>query len=146
MFSKKVSKPILRHNRKPKPKRNDRVPGYIYVFYDRSANLCKIGLSRSPKKRRYYLSLEYSSELEIVAIVPILNMAWGERLLHENYQADRKYRHPDLNGYTEWFAMSSPLQRMELRIALWLAAIFVNGCYLIAAIVLIALIVYFVGM
>lgn len=134
MLLRKVSKPILRQHRKLKAKRNDQVPGFIYAFYDRLDASCKLGLSRYPAKRRYYLSLEYSSELEVIAIAPILNMAWGEKILHNYYRRDRKYRHPSFNGYTEWFTISSLPQRMQLRIALWLVAIFVNSCYFVSAI------------
>lgn len=130
---KTTPKPILRADRKPKKKLNHATPGYIYCFYDRDARLSKIGLSRKPKTRRYYLSKEYQSELEIVAMAPIINMAWGEKLLHKNYKDRHQYRSPDCDGFTEWFAMSSVVERMELRVALWLAAIFVNGCYVLAA-------------
>jgi hypothetical protein len=41
--------------------------------------------------------------LKVVAIVPTLNMKWTEELMHEAYKSERYRRHPDLNGYTEWF-------------------------------------------
>lgn len=105
--------------------RNDRLPGFVYIFHDTRSNLCKIGLSRSPHKRRYYLSREYGTELQVVAIVPTFNMLWTEELMHEAYKAERCYRHPELNGYTEWFESGA----IRMQICLWLTAGFVNLVY-----------------
>lgn len=105
--------------------RNDRAPGFAYIFRDARSNLCKIGLSRSPHKRRYYLSREYGTELQVVAIVPTFNMLWTEKLMHEAYKLERCCRHPELNGYTEWFRGGA----IGMQICLWLTAGFVNFVY-----------------
>ena len=106
--------------------RNDRVPGSVYIFHDTRSQLYKIGLSRSPHKRRYYLSWEYGTDLQVVAIVPTLNMLWTEELMHEVYKSKRFYRHPELNGYTEWFRFDGTI---GIQICLWLITGFVTLVY-----------------
>lgn len=72
---------ILKHQRqpkKPKPKRkSEYVPGFNYIFQD--GDLCKVGLSETPKTRRYFLSKEYEANLEIRAIVFTMNMRLTEK-------------------------------------------------------------------
>ena len=117
--------------------RNDRVPGFVYIFHDPRSGLCKVGLSRSPHKRRYYLSREYGTDLQVVAIVPTLNMLWTEELMHEAYKSERFYRHPELNGYTEWFRVDGTI---GMQICLWLIMGFVNLVYVIMGVGAIGLI------
>ncbi|MEG3877641.1 GIY-YIG nuclease family protein [Microcoleus sp. herbarium7] len=87
-------------------------PGFVYIFQDlktwdyRNTSLCKIGLSRSPRARRYFLSLEYESDLEIRAIVFTANMKLTEKWMHEIFSAHHEYRSPGLDGYTEWFRVN----------------------------------------
>jgi len=79
-------KPILKPNRTVK-KQNHYVPGFVYIFHDRQAmqgqGMCKIGLSRTPRRRRYYLSETYESDLKIKAITPTMNMRLTEILMHK---------------------------------------------------------------
>lgn len=128
-LKRKVVKPILRHNRAPKKRTNHARPGCIYAFYDAKAQMTKIGLSRTPKIRRYYLSREYNSELKIVAAVFIFNMAWGEDKLHKKYDALREFRYPKVDGFTEWFRILTPADILMLKISLfWTAFIYNAAC------------------
>jgi hypothetical protein len=133
LLTRKKSRPILRADRKPRKSSNHSRPGYIYVFYDPIAKLSKIGLSRTPKTRRYYLSKEYNSELQIVASAYVLNMAWGENKLHKKYNSLRHYRTPKADGFTEWFRISSPGDRLKLKLSLIWSAFCVNFCYVFCA-------------
>jgi hypothetical protein len=82
MFKRPVPKPKLKvpGQVRLKKKRNDYVPGFVYIFHDLKAirgkgiTMCKIGLSRTPRLRRHFLSLEYGSNLEIRAIAFTMNM------------------------------------------------------------------------
>ena len=65
--------------------------------------MCKIGLSRTPRQRRHFLSKEYNSNLGIPAIVPSFNMRLTEILMHNIFAGSHQLRSQGLNGYTEWF-------------------------------------------
>lgn len=90
-------------------KRNDWVPGYCYVFYDRQAKLHKFGLSRDWKRRQWYLNKEYGVTLGVRAIAYTPNMRLMEKTLHSIFQKRRYYREglngAKLDGATEWFAV-----------------------------------------
>ena len=120
-------KPILRHQRKPK-RQNHYVPGFVYIFQD--SNLCKIGLSRKPKQRRYYLSQEYKTDLQIRAIVPTFNMRLTELWMHKIFEDSHVYRTKGLDGYTEWFQVNY-LRVKQIQIMLFVVATIVNFAYFI---------------
>jgi hypothetical protein len=111
MFRRRVPKPKLKvpGQVRLKKKRNDYMPGFVYIFHDTKAirgkgiTMCKIGLSRTPRRRKYYLSEEYESNLRIKAIVPTFNMRLTEILMHKIFADSRNARTPRLDGYTEWF-------------------------------------------
>ncbi len=111
-------KPILRSSLKLKTKKtiksfnksgNHHWPGCVYIFEDINTRrglgitLCKIGLSRTPLIRRYYLSREYDSELQVRAIVPTVNMKMTEEFMHVVFNKHHELRTQGLDGYTEWF-------------------------------------------
>lgn len=106
------------------------LPGQNYIFYDPIANLYKIGLSKNAPRRRYYLSLEYQSDLKVVSIVRSPSMRLCEKLMHHFYQKVRVYR-GKVDGGTEWFNLKRPrlvaFQMMAIAIALWMLAILALG-------------------
>ncbi|MEG5175547.1 GIY-YIG nuclease family protein [Microcoleus sp. B3-D7] len=128
-------------------------PGFVYAFHDRQAireireireiqiqgvTLCKIGLSRTPRTRRYFLSREYESDLEIKAIAFTMNMKVTEDLLHYIFSAHNELRiqkldGKNLDGYTEWFRVT-PLRLKLIQIMVFTMAILVNLAYLVALI------------
>lgn len=130
------SKPILRQY-KVLRRRNDYVPGYIYIFRDLPIGLCKIGLSRNPERRKYYLSRTYG-ELTTVATVWVVNMRWAEKMLHKFYAGNRQHRTPGQDGYTEWFKATTT-ETLEMRFSLYLVAGWVNFVYLLGALVVLSI-------
>lgn len=100
-----MQKPLLRKDRKQKPviNLNHSVPGYVYLIFDPNVKLTKIGLSRNPKKRRWYLAIEYQSSLKLMASAPTLNMKVSEDLMHHLFRKHHQYRSQGLDGFTEWF-------------------------------------------
>ncbi|MEG4850839.1 GIY-YIG nuclease family protein [Microcoleus sp. B5-D4] len=127
-------------------------PGFVYAFHDRQAlredkrsihiqgtTFCKIGLSRTPRTRRYFLSREYESELEIKAIAFTMNMKVTEDLLHYIFSAHnelRKTRNSEgknLDGYTEWFRVT-PLRLKMIQIMVYTMAVLVNLAYFVFAV------------
>lgn len=100
-----MQKPILKKDRKPKPRisLDHSVPGFVYLMFDPKARLTKIGLSRNPKKRRRYLAIEYQSNLKLLASAPTLNMKVSENLMHDLFWKHHHYRNQGLDGFTEWF-------------------------------------------
>ncbi|MEG4838386.1 GIY-YIG nuclease family protein [Microcoleus sp. B9-D4] len=137
-------------------------PGFVYAFYDPSTKpeavrqalrekrerlailiqgttFCKIGLSRTPRTRRYFLSREYESELEIKAIAFTMNMKVTEDLLHYIFSAHnelRKTRNSEgknLDGYTEWFRVT-PLRLKMIQIMVYTMAVLVNLAYFVFAV------------
>ena len=143
MFTRKVSKPILRQHRKPKAKRYT-VPGYVYLIYDSAVQLYKIGLSRSPTTRLRYLKQSYGTQLKLLQVAWTFNMLFVEQSLHKQFKLARTYR-GKVDGGTEWFDFdwcNIPFVRASL-LGKCLA---VNGCYVLSAIALIGLIIFFVGL
>lgn len=103
-----MAKPILRDNpshkrNKPQTPRNDYAPGWVYAMWDDREKLLKIGLSRCPEKRCYYLSKQYG-QLQFVAKFFTFNMALVESNAHKAFALKRVYRDKNLNGFTEWFS------------------------------------------
>ena len=106
MLLKKTSKPILRQHRKLKnsnKQQNHAVPGYVYLIYDSTVQLYKIGLSRSPTTRLRYLKQSYGTQLKILQIGWTFNMSFVEQSLHKQFKLKRTYR-GKIDGGTEWFA------------------------------------------
>ena len=141
MFRRPVQKPKLKvpGQMRLKKKRNDYVPGFVYIFHDTKAiqgkgiTMCKIGLSRTPRLRRHFLSLEYGSNLEIRAIAFTMNMRLTEILMHQIFAASHKLRTQGLDGYTEWFQVT--YMRIKLmQISLFAIAVIVNFAYFVGII------------
>lgn len=116
----------------PKPKlkkhavvRNDRTPGFVYIFRQPGTNLLKIGLSRTPEVRKKYLEKDYG-KLTIVAIIWVLNMALVEGKMHQMYAHLRVYRQYWQSGFTEWFE-ADLMTALEMKIILWLFALACNS-------------------
>ncbi|MEG4503880.1 GIY-YIG nuclease family protein [Microcoleus sp. F6_B4] len=136
-------KPILKLERIPKKikKQNHYKPGFVYLFHDplavitKGVTLCKAGLSGKPKRRRYYLSQEYQSDLIIKAIAPTMNMRLTEILIHKIFQKHNVLRQQGLDGYTEWFAVDF-LRIIQMQTLLYLVAIAVNFLYLVVVVLM----------
>ena len=119
-------------------KQNHAVPGYVYLIYDPSVDLYKIGLSRSPTTRLRYLKQSYGTQLKLLQVVWTFNMLFVEQSLHKQFKLARTYR-GKIDGGTEWFAFNwwaVPFVKASL-LSKCLA---VNGCYVLGAIGLITLI------
>jgi hypothetical protein len=115
LSAKLTPKPILRSSPEynyyrgmqwvKKKKQSHYRPGFVYIFQDYQAirgegvTMCKIGLSRTTKRRRYFLSLEYQSNLEIKAIVPTFNMRLTEVLTHQIFKKHNVLRKQRLDVY-----------------------------------------------
>lgn len=144
-------KPILRGERIPKKikKQNYYKPGFVYIFHDPLAvlaegiTMCKVGLSGTPKRRRYYLSEEYQSNLIIKAIAPTMNIRLTEIVMHQILKKHNVLRKQGLDGYTEWFTVNS-LRIIQMRPSLYLVAIAINFLYLVVVVVIILMIVQIV--
>lgn len=127
-------------------------PGFVYAFHDRQAlredkrsihiqgtTFCKIGLSRTPRTRKYFLSREYETELEIKAIAFTMNMKVTEDLLHYMFSAhnelrlERNAEGKNLDGYTEWFRVTTLRMKM-IQIMIFTMAIVVNFAYFVFAV------------
>ena len=143
MLLKKTSKPILRQHRKLKAKRHA-VSGYVYLIYDPSVDLYKLGLSGKPAIRLRYLKQSYGTQLKLLQVAWTFNMLFVEQSLHKQFKLVRTYR-GKVDGGTEWFDFdwcNIPFVRASL-LGKCLA---VNGCYVLGAIALIGLIIFFVGL
>jgi hypothetical protein len=122
-----------------KNKSNHHKPGFVYIFEDPNTRLCwgisfcKIGLSRSPESRRYFLSREYETDLEVRAIVPTLNMKLTEDFTHTIFNSCRSRRTPGLDGYTEWFRVNYVKLKL-MQVTLVSLALFISIVYLIVCI------------
>jgi hypothetical protein len=134
-------KPILKSERLLKPKQpmkkqNHYVPGFVYVFHDplamqgKGITMCKIGLSRTPKRRRYFLSDTYKSNLIIKAIAPTMNMRLTEILMHKIFASHQRIRTRGLDEYTEWFHVNF-FRIKQMQISLYLVAALVNLAYFV---------------
>ncbi|TAG98756.1 MAG: GIY-YIG nuclease family protein [Oscillatoriales cyanobacterium] len=88
-----------------KKQQNHAVPGYVYLIYDPSAQLHKIGLSRSPATRLRYLKQSYGGQLRILQVVWTFNMLFVEQSLHKQFKLARTYR-GRMDGGTEWFELN----------------------------------------
>ena len=138
-------------------------PGFVYAFHDHQAlreirerlaiqiqgvTLCKIGLSRTPRTRRYFLSREYQTDLEIKAIAFTMNMKVTEDLLHYIFSAhnelrlERNSEGKNLDGYTEWFRVTR-LRLKLIQIMVFTVAIFVNLAYFVFAVSVFIYLLYF---
>jgi hypothetical protein len=128
-----------------KNKSNHHKPGFVYIFEDPNTrlcwgvSLCKIGLSRSPKSRRYFLSREYETDLQVRAIVPTLDMKLTEDFMHTIFNSCRARRTPGLDGYTEWFRVNF-VQLKLMQLTLIGTALLVSTVYLIVIIFVLSLI------
>ena len=123
---------------------NHAVPGYVYLIYDSVAQLYKIGLSRSPTTRLRYLKQSYGNQLKLLQVVWTFNMLFVEKSLHKQFKLARTYR-GKIDGGTEWFNFdwwAVPFVRASL-LSKCLA---VNGCYVLGAIAIVSLIIFFVGL
>ena len=128
---------FLKHQRQPKqPKpqrKSDYVPGFNYIFQD--GYLSKVGLSETPKKRRYFLSREYGANLQIRAIVFTMNMRLTEKTMHKIFKAWNVHRAPGFDGRTEWFE-ANPQRLLLMQITLFVLCWSVNLAYLALAILI----------
>ena len=121
-----------------KNQQNHAVPGYVYLIYDPSVDLYKLGLSGKPAIRLRYLKQSYGTQLKLLQVVWTFNMLFVEQSLHKQFKLARTYR-GKIDGGTEWFAFdwwAVPFVRASL-LSKCLA---VNGCYVLSAIGLITLI------
>jgi hypothetical protein len=131
-----------------KNKLNHHKPGFVYIFEDPKTrlcwgiSLCKIGLSRSPKSRRYFLSREYETNLEVRAIVPTLDMKLTEDFMHTIFNSCRARRTLGLDGYTEWFRVNFMKLKL-MQITLIGVALFVSTVYFTIAIFILLVIFTF---
>jgi len=135
-------KPILKSKQWTVKKQNHYKPGFVYIFHDplavlaKGITMCKVGLSGKPKRRRYYLSQEYQSDLIIKTIAPTMNMRVTEILIHKMFEKHNVLRQRGLDGYTEWFAVNF-LRILQMQVSLYLVAAAVNFVYFVVAIVII---------
>ena len=123
---------------------NHAVPGYVYLIYDSAVQLYKIGLSRSPTTRLRYLKQSYGTQLKILQVAWTFNMLFVEQSLHKQFKLVRTYR-GKIDGGTEWFAFdwwAVPF----VRVSLLGKCLAVNGCYVLGAIAIVSLIIFFVGL
>ncbi len=143
--------PILRSERTPKKikKQNHYRPGFVYIFHDplavlaKDITMCKISLSGKPKRRRYYLSEEYQSNLIIKAMAPTMNMRLTEIFMHQIFKKHNVLRERGLDRYTEWFAVNF-LRIIQMRVSLYVVPIGVNFVYLVVVVVMILTLVQIV--
>ena len=125
-------------------KRNYNVPGYVYLIYDPSADLYKVGRSGKPAIRLRYLKQSYGTQLKILQVAWTFNMSFVEQSLHKQFKLVRTYR-GKIDGGTEWFDFNwwvIPFVRASL-LGKCLA---VNSIVLAFPIALIGLIIFFVGL
>ena len=127
-----------------KNQQNHAVPGYVYLIYDPAVQLCKIGLSRSPTTRLQYLKQSYGTQLKLLQVAWTFNMSFVEQSLHKQFKLARTYR-GKIDGGTEWFAFDWWVVPF-VRASLLGKCLAVNGCYVLGAIVIVNLIIFFVGL
>lgn len=120
-----------------KNQQNHGVPGYIYLIYDPTVQLYKIGLSRSPVTRLRYLKQSYGSQLKILQLCWTINTLFVERSLHKQFKLTRTYR-GKIDGGTEWFEFNW-WTVPYVRACLLGKCCAVNSCYALGAIALISL-------
>ena len=135
-----ATKIILKKDRKPRTTamRNDNTPGYVYLMYDRKAQMTKIGLSRNPERRKWYLEKEYGT-LEFLLKIPTFNMKWLESLMHKSFASQHEYREKGRDGFTEWFRCNW-LANWKMRIYLIGLGCFVNAVYLLVGFAILAIV------
>ena len=120
-------------------KRNYNVPGYVYLIYDPSADLYKVGRSGKPATRLRYLKQSYGTQLKILQVAWTFNMSFVEQSLHKQFKLVRTYR-GKIDGGTEWFDFNWWVVPF-VKASLLGKCLAVNGCYLLGPIGLITLIV-----
>lgn len=137
-------KPVLKTHKKTKVfiPRNDWVPGYVYIFRQSGEGLVKIGLSRSPLVRKYYLQQDYG-DLQTVAIVWVLNMKFIESQMHRIYVMQRVRREYWKSGFTEWFS-ADLTTALEMRICLYLLGFCLNSAVVIVTVFVLAFISFLI--
>ena len=121
-----------------KNQRNHAVPGYVYLIYDPSVDLYKLGLSGKPAIRLRYLKQSYGTQLKILQVGWTFNMSFVEKSLHKQFKLVRTYR-GKIDGGTEWFAFNWWAVPF-VRTSLLGKCLVINGCYVLGAIGLITLI------
>lgn len=149
------AKPILkkspyfkRQTMNPRKTQGHSGSGFVYIFQDlktwdcRNTSLCKIGLSGTPIARRYFLSLEYGSELEVRVIVFTVNMRLTEKWMHKIFSAHRELRTRGLDGYREWFRVNYATMK-SMQLLLYAVASFVTFAYVVAVLVVMATSLFF---
>ena len=118
--------------------------GYVYLIYDPSADLYKVGRSGKPATRLRYLKQSYGTQLKLLQVAWTFNMSFVEQSLHKQFKLARTYR-GKIDGGTEWFNFNWWVVPF-VRASLLGKCLAVNGCYVLGAIVLIGLIIFFVGL
>ena len=121
-----------------KNQQNHAVPGYVYLIYDPSVDLYKLGLSGKPAIRLRHLKQSYGNQLKMLQVVWTFNMLFVEQSLHKQFKLARTYR-GIIDGGTEWFAFDWWVV-LFVRASLLGKCLAVNGCYLLGSIGLITLI------
>ena len=111
---------------------NHAVPGYVYLIYDPSADLYKVGLSGKPAIRLRYLKQSYGTQLKLLQVVWTFNMLFVEKSLHKQFKLARTYR-GKIDGGTEWFDFDWWVVPF-VRASLLGKCLAVNGCYVLSAI------------
>lgn len=125
-------------------KRNDNVPGYVYLIYDSSVDLYKVGRSGKPATRLRYLKQSYGTQLKLLQVDWTFNMLFVEQSLHKQFKLVRTYR-GKIDGGTEWFNFNWWIIPF-VRASLLGKCLAVNSIVLAFPIVLIGLIIFFVGL
>jgi hypothetical protein len=139
------AKPILRQNRVKKPfvKRNEYVPGFVYMMADWKTTdsdgktLVKVGFSGHPPTRLRYLEKTWG-KLELLQQDKVANKKWLETWMHQCFNASHEFRTKGLDGYTEFFRLSV-LEIFWMRIVLHFLCFLINLGYVLAILAIFAL-------
>lgn len=127
-----------------KNQQNHAVPGYVYLIYDPSVDLYKLGLSGKPAIRLRYLKQSYGTQLKLLQVAWTFNMLFVEQSLHKQFKLARTYR-GKIDGGTEWFDFDWWVVPF-VRASLLGKCLAVNSIVLAFPIALIGLIIFFVGL
>lgn len=82
-------------------KRDDNVPGWVYLLQDPRGDV-KVGLSRKHEQRRKRLQQQYGEKLKPLAVVWVHRMKDFEDLMLAKYKPINYHKPDHLSGHTEW--------------------------------------------
>lgn len=84
---------------------NSKINSFIYIFYSKSLNIYKIGISNNPYVRLKHLQ-NFIDDLEIIFSVFIKETEKLEKYIHKQYFNNKYTLENNIDGYSEFFKLN----------------------------------------